>query len=349
MRMKTVLLPGDFVNLGDAMLSLAAGRRIMQDGRQCILMPYKTPSDKIRKEFETAGLKIVSIRANPARAFKACLRSSIRIGGGHAIRNEVSLGWLSFTVAICFWAVVCGHCTAVVGAGATSIRSRWKKFCFQLIFDRCTEINLRDAVSLDLLKAEFPASAVKMKKTGDLAFLKGCLSLRPDLHASDTCLVSPGIDSGESRNEDPKEILRALRRLHEQEGLKRVLIVSHDLREDFGLSFCRTLGATIGRELPVEVRLIASDGVADGLLAPYGQAHWIITGRLHGLIIGALQSREVIYTRGSAGKLKPFADLFGFGSVDEPGRTHEADARRPLRDASLTTQQRAAELNFAVR
>lgn len=347
--MKTVLLPGDFVNLGDAMLSLAAGRRLLQDGRQCVLMPYKTPSDKIREEFETAGLTIVPIRANPARAFRACLRSSIRIGGGHAIRNEVSLGWLAFTVAICFWAVVCGHCAAVVGAGATSIRSRWKKFCFQLIFDRCTEINLRDAVSLSVLQAEFPTSAVKMKQTGDLAFLKGCLPLRPDLHASDTCLVSPGIDSGESRNEDPKEILTALRRLHEREGLKRVLIVSHDLREDFGLSFCRALGVTIGRELPVEVSLIVSDGVADGLLAPYGHAHWIVTGRLHGLIIGALQSREVIYTRGSAAKLKPFADLFGFTSVDDMGRTHATDAPQPSLAAALGTQQRAAELNFADR
>ena len=66
-------------------------------------------------------------------------------------------------------------------------------------------------------------------------------------------------------------------------------------------------------------------------------------------IIGALQSREVIYTRGSAAKLKPFADLFGFTSVDDMGRTHATDARQPSLAAALGTQQRAAELNFADR
>ena len=129
--------------------------------------------------------------------------------------------------------------------------------------------------------------------------------------------------------------------------MRHVIVVSHDSRSEFGLPFCQALGVLVQGALPVTVEVIARTGIEHGLLEPYGRARWIVTGRLHGLIIGAKLSRSVFYTTGSANKLRPFAELFEYVAatrtqdIETPLPTHKAIA------AAVAQQELAAELNFA--
>lgn len=343
---KSTLLPGEFVNLGDALLSLAAARWLVRAGHRVVVMPYRRPGDEVREEFEKAGAEVIAMRDAPLRALRACSSGSIWIGGGHAIRSGVSLGWLAFAAVVSWLARKSGRTFRVVGAGATAIKTGRQRRLFGQIFGMCDRICVRDPQSAQSLVADFPEHAQKIQLAGDLAFLDGCLALPQDTMEPSTCLVSPGIDAGEGRLEDPAEILGELRALHERFGLRHVIVVSHDARKALGADFCHALADTIRNALPVTVEVPAAGGVERGLLEPYGCARWIITGRLHGLIVGALLGRSVIYTSGSATKLRPFAQLFGYGaaSVQEVDRF---DATTDVIALAVAAQRKAAEANFA--
>jgi len=343
---RSSLLPGEFVNLGDAMLSLAAARRLTRDGAQVVVLPYRRPNEDVRREFEEAGAEVIAIRDQPWDALRACSSGSIWIGGGHAIRNEVSLGWLAFTAVVSSLARKSGRNVRVIGSGATPVKTGWRRWLFGRILASCDKICVRDPLSARSVSVDFPPLAKKVQVAGDLAFLDGCLDFPGDRMEKFTCLVSLGIDVREGRVEDPSEILMVLRALFEHFELKHVIVVSHDSRTELGLDFCRTLEAAVQKALPVTVEVIAAGGVELGLLKPYGRARWIITGRLHGLIIGALLGRSVIYTRGSASKLRPFAELFSYRATcaSDADKFHAAsDAMAP----AIAKQKMAAETNFS--
>lgn len=343
---KFVLLPGDFVNLGDAMLALAAARHIAKKNGQCVLLPYRQPNDAICAEFRKNGFEVVGIRDHPFSAIRACAGSSVRIGGGHAIRNDVSYGWLLFTLLIAVLTRMSQRSFGVIGAGASSIENLLKKRIFATIFRLCQNIYTRDKFSAEFLKTEFPFAIKKVKVAGDLAFLKNCIDLKKHCKESGTCLVSPGIDIIEGRNENVEEIINVLLKLFNRKELKHVIVVSHDSRDEFGLPFCRNLKSLIAEKMAVSVDLVNSEEIETGLLIPYGRARWIITGRLHGLIIGALQDSEVFYTTGSAQKLKPFAEMFNFKLAEHESLSEAFCSTNRANKSSLVLQQRAAELNF---
>lgn len=340
------LLPGDFVNLGDAMLTLAAARRIAQDGARVTVLPYRLPGAVVRDEFEKEGFAVVSIRDQPWRALRACLRGSIWIGGGHAIRNEISLGWLMFASVLTALARLSGRNVRVIGSGVTPVPSRWRRGLFNIIFWSCDRLCVRDGLSGSALRADFPGMAAKVQLAGDLAFLKGCLTLPAQPVEERACVVSPGIDVREGRTEDPQEILAVLARLVRQFGMRHVIVVSHDSRREYGLPFCQQLAATVKAALPVTVEVIEQGGIQHGLLEPYSRARWIVTGRLHGLIIGALMSRTVFYTAGSAHKLRPFAELFRYAAAARVPGVDAVPASYDGLSAAILTQAAAAELNF---
>lgn len=343
---RSSLLPGEFVNLGDAMLSLAAARRLARDGAQVVVLPYRRPSDDVREEFEKEGFQVIAMRDQSLLALRACASGSIWIGGGHAVRNEVSLGWLLFTAVVARLAKLSGRGVRLIGSGVTPIRSGWRRWLFGQVLTSCDKTCVRDPLSARSLTADFPALGGKVQLAGDLAFLDGCLDLPSDRMEPFTCLVSPGIDVREGRMEDPSEILRVLRALLERFEMKHVIVVSHDARSTLGSDFCRTLEAAVQKALPVTVEVIARGGIEHGLLEPYGRARWIITGRLHGLIIGALLGRRVIYTRGSANKLRPFAELFDYKAAGAEDRD-KVQAASDFMAQAVARQKAAAEANFS--
>jgi len=343
---KSAVLPGEFVNLGDAMLSLAAARRLSRDGGQVTVLPYRRPSEEVRSEFEKEGFEVIAMRDEPLRALRACGSGSIWIGGGHAIRNEISLGWLLFTTVVAWLAKASGRTVRVIGSGATPIASGWRHRLFGRILACCDRICVRDPLSAKALRADFPAVADRVERAGDLAFLDGCVHLPAGHPETSACLVSPGIDVQEGRVEDPSEILKVLRDLFERCGMKHVIVVSHDSRTELGLDFCRSFAAAVQEAMPVTVEVAAQGGIEHGLLQPYGRARWIVTGRLHGLIIGALLRRSVIYTRGSASKLRPFAQLFDYQPAGATGGD-PFHARGDTIAQALARQRVAAETNFS--
>ncbi|MGJ7581380.1 polysaccharide pyruvyl transferase family protein [Variovorax sp. RHLX14] len=343
---KFVLLPGDFVNLGDAMLALAAARHIAKNNGQCVLLPYRQPNNAICQEFLKNGFEVIGIRDRPLSALRACVGSSVRIGGGHAIRNDVSFGWLLFALLIAVLTRVSGHSFGVIGSGASPIKNQQKKKIFAMIFRLCQNIYTRDKFSADVLRSDFPVAIQKIKVAGDLAFLKNCIDLKSHHRENGTCLISPGIDIIEGRNENIMEIINVLEKLFNQKELKHVIVVSHDSRSEFGLPFCTNLKSLIEKRMAVPVDLVNSEEIEIGLLIPYGRARWIITGRLHGLIIGALQASQVFYTTGSAQKLRPFAEMFNFKLAEHEGLSKEISCPSSIDGHSLVLQQKAAELNF---
>jgi len=341
------VLPGDFVNLGDAMLSLATARRMAQGGGRVALLPYRRPSQAMSEEFGKEGFQVISIREQPLLALMTCLRASIWIGGGHAVRNEVSLGWLLFTAVVSWVARRSGRNVRVIGAGASSVGSRWRRVFFGAIFSSCDKLCVRDGTSARSLRTDFPAASHKVHLTADVAFLKEHLELDLGQEEPFSCVVSPGIDVVEGRAEDPREILSVLRVLFERFGMRHVIVVSHDSRSEFDLPFCRALERLVQESLPVTVEVMARSGIEQGLLQPYARARWIITGRLHGLIIGAKLCRSVVYTSGSANKLRPFAELFAYVSATHAQQIETPHLAGRAIAAAVASQAIAAELNFA--
>lgn len=330
------------------MLTLAAARHISDGGRDtCTLLPYRSPSEDIRKEFEAEGFNIVGVRDHPFKALWASKSGSIFIGGGHSVRNNVSLGWLFFTLIASKLAQLSGRRVRVVGSGATTVTSKRKKWLFAKIFSTCDKICLRDNDSKKFLVSDFPALHTKVELTGDLAFLKDCVRLQAGAPEQFTGLISPGIDLSEGRHENLSEIMELLRVMIDKLGMHKVMIVSHDSRENLGGSFCANLARQIRSDLSVDVDLINSSRIQDGLLNPYARAKWIITGRLHGLIVGALYGRKVFYTTGSAGKLRPFAEIFGYHAASYLNDANKFDDTEAIRK-TLIIQQRAAESNFEI-
>ena len=327
------------------MLSLAAARRLTKDGSVCTLLPYRKPSREICAEFESEGFTVIGLRDEPAKALWACRSSNIRIGGGHAIRNDVSFGWLLFTSVASRWASLLGKSVRVIGSGATPLQSTAKRLLFSIIFSTCDKVCVRDKISAAFLLAEFPTARTKIEVTGDLAFLKDAVEFNRASSDGHTCLVSPGIDANEGRQESPSEILAVLRKLSKTKNMRHVILVSHDSRDHLGGSFCESLEAKILEELSVTVERISDTTIRNGLLAPYARSTWIITGRLHGLIVGALYGRNVLYTTGSADKLRPFAEIFKFRPAHELNKDLDFVDKESMPN-QLLLQQKAAELNF---
>ena len=345
-RPKSALLPGEFVNLGDAMLSLAGARRLAREGHRVAVLPYRQAPDEVRQEFQREGFEVIGIRDQPWRALRACMAASVWIGGGHAIRNDVSMGWLLFTALVSWLARLFGRSVRVIGSGVSAVKPGRKRWLFSRILAACDRICVRDPLSAQSIEADFPEVAGKLQLAADLAFLKGCLAFDAGRMDPLACLVSPGIDVREGRKEDPAEIVAVLRVLVERFGMKHVIVVPHDARPEYGLAFSREFEAAVRAALPVTVEVVAGGGIAQGLLEPYSRARWIITGRLHGLIVGANLGRSVIYTPGSAHKLRPFAELFGYKATACAGQDDAFHCASEVITAEIGRQQLAAELNF---
>jgi polysaccharide pyruvyl transferase WcaK-like protein len=306
-----VIFSGHLINLGDALIALRQAKHFQSKGHSVAVFPWEDVQDSVRDDFTNSGIEVVPIRHKPLRALWLSLRSHVIFGGGHMVREQVSTFWLAFTALSFFLSRTTGHRVLIAGVGVSKVQHTVRSALYRLMLRFANAAYVRDPVSEQVLRELAPASTQKIHLGGDMAYIGGPLQNRP---ASGVCVVAPAVDKSEARGIDFEEILAVLTQL-KSEGLQRVTLVPHDLRDDFDLQACHQIKAFLTGKIDAPIDVLAIDDVSSGLMSAYGEATWVITARLHGLILASLFGAKVFYTEASAKKLKYFAEFFGYKSA----------------------------------
>ncbi len=357
---RRLLLVGDLDNLGDALLAQVEAEQLAAHAPPAamVIAPYAPAPAAMDAHFAARGARVLAMRDRRAAFVAACFGAELYIGGGHAVREAVSLGWLLLVLLGSWAARLGGGRLSVVGAGASPVRDRRKRLLWRLILGGARAIRTRDAASAAVLTQMLPGLARRIQVTSDLAFM-GRFDAAPAQHGPRAvCVVSPAVDRLEGRQTDEDRLLRLIGALHRQGVIGEVRLLAHDIRPAMDTALCGALAERIARELGLRATLL--DGpLGSRLLDAYRGADLVITGRLHGLIVAAMLHRPVICFGDPTGKLRPFAQRFGFptagaGAGDEPPeaeaqrladylRGYDRDAARPV----LERLRREAGMNFA--
>ncbi|MEN0104804.1 MAG: polysaccharide pyruvyl transferase family protein [Pseudomonas sp.] len=310
---------GHLINLGDALIALREARHFQAKGHKVVVCPYEEAHGELRADFEQLGIDIVPIRNQPLKALWVCMRSHIIFGGGHMVREQVSSAWLLFTTLAFLGSRLFGHRVVIAGVGVSKVQHKLRARLYRAMLRLATVAYVRDPVSEQVLRDLAPASSGKIHLGGDMAFIGGPIE---NLPASGVCIIAPAVDKSENRSVDHEEILLVLNHLKHQ-GLRRVALVPHDIRDDFDLQACREIKAYLADKVEVPVDILPINDLSSGLLPAYREASWVITARLHGLILASLNGATVFYTEASSKKLKYFAEFFGYTSArkDNPAAT----------------------------
>ena len=314
MSSKKLCLVGDFFNLGDAFLAETQALHLAarDGGAQVTVAPYQPPPDGMAAHFEQRRVGVLPMRQRPLAFLAECARCDLFIGGGHAVRPGVSIGWLLLALAGSRLARWRGHRVALVGAGVTPVHNRFKRWLWRALLRRCEALSVRDERSAQALAALAPAMQPRLRVGNDVAFLAAFD--RPAPPARRIAVVSPAIDSVESRDIDAQRIVRLVGALQRRGLIDEVCFLAHDIRPDFDGDCCARLAEQVARELGLPAG-VANGAIGSRLVDSYRAAALVITGRLHGLIAGALLRRPVVYTGEAAHKLGPFGERFGFPCV----------------------------------
>lgn len=336
-----IIFSGHLINLGDALIALREAKHFQSKGHKVVICPYEQAHGELRDDFQRLGIDIVPIRDNPLRALRLCARSHIVFGGGHMVREQVSTFWLAFTTLAFTLSRLFANRVVIAGVGVSKVEHSLRARLYRLMLRLASVAYVRDPVSEQVLRELAPASSHKIHLGGDMAYIGGAIETVP---CSGICVVAPAVDKSENRSVDHEEILNVLTQLKSQ-GLQRVTLVSHDIRDDFDLQACREIKAFLQDKVDVPVDILPISDVSSGLMPAYQQATWVITGRLHGLILASLYGATVFYTEASSKKLKHFAEFFGYSSAREKQRTGAASEGRAQTAGSLSER---AEMSVAI-
>lgn len=301
------ILVGNLINLGDALIAQHESVYLQSKGHEVVVLPYEKVSMELRKEFSSLGIKIISIRENPFYSLLTCLKSHIIFGGGHMIREHVSLPWLLFCVSLSFFNRIFGRSFIIAGVGATLITSFVRNFLYGLIIKNASSVYARDDESLNIINGMAKTCRNKIKLGSDMAYLVKFGNFN---YQNGICLISPAVDALENRNTQVEEIICILYKFNEV-GLKKIILVPHDLRCDFDVLACIEMRVELIKHFSVEINISDACVVSD-LICLYKSATWVITARLHGLILSSMLKKSVYYTNQSTKKLKVFADIFNY-------------------------------------
>jgi polysaccharide pyruvyl transferase WcaK-like protein len=355
---RALCLVGDLCNLGDAFLAETQALHLARDGVRVGVAPYQPPPAGMAAHFARRGLPVLALRTRPLAFLRECLRSDLYIGGGHAVREGVATGWLLLALAGAWLARLRGRRVALVGAGVTPVRDAARRRLWRAVLRACATLNVRDAASAEALVALVPRLRSRVRVRNDVAFLA---AFAPGAGAAGAgegprvALVSPALDALEGRAPDPRGLLRLIGALHRRGRLDAVCVLAHDVRPQLDGAACAALAAQVNAELGIPATLANGD-IGSRLLDSYRAASLVVTGRLHGLVAGALLGKPVLYTGDAAPKLAPFGDRLGFPCVrpeadDWPWALDQALERLDRLEAAaqgelLARMRREARRNF---
>ena len=312
---RAVLMVGDLANTGDAFLATVAARQLRAAGFEVLVVPYRLHATDSGDELQRDGFAVLPLRQRFWGVWRWMLGGHLFFGGGHAIREPVSLAWLAMVNALALSARLGRGRVEFLGVGATALRTAPKRWGFALLLALSTRVVVRDEASVAVVRRIRASAVNKLHWGADLALasvLAGRIPMEPGL-----CLVSPAVDALEGRAVLADDTLSLLLNLHAQGQLRRVLLVPHDWRPRMDQSALQALQPLLQAALPVPVALCEAHGLSARLIEPYQRAQWVLTGRLHGLLVGVLAGCRVIYFDASAPKLAPFGRHLGAMSASE--------------------------------
>ncbi len=311
-----LIIVGSFHNLGDAFLAEAEATflRGAACGAAVTLAIPEIPSEAMSSYFKKQGIGLISVTYDIRKFLALCARSDLFIGGGRIIRENVSTAWLFLLMLGCYVARARGRQVLVVGSGLGPVTSGLKIALWNNILAQCGSIGMRDARAAERLAQLFPSNAHKIRLTNDVAFLGEVLPTAP-VTVTGICLISPAHDSGEGRKFIVSDVVQFVSGLESRGLISGVQVVAHDPRPAVDGELCERLAAQLRDKLAVPVECLVSTNLAD-LVDRYRESAFVITGRLHGLIIGAIMRRPVFYFYDASEKLAPFAQRFGFKCVN---------------------------------
>lgn len=311
-----LIIVGSFHNLGDAFLAEAEATflRGASCGAAVTLAIPEIPSEAMSSYFKKQGIGLISVTYDIRKFLALCARSDLYIGGGRIIRENVSTAWLFLLMLGCYVARARGRQVLVVGSGLGPVTSGLKIALWNNILAQCGSIGMRDATRAERLAQLFPSNAHKIRLTNDVAFLGEVVPAAPTT-VPGVCLISPAHDSGEGRKFVVSDVVQFVTGLESRGLISGVQVVAHDPRPAVDGALCERLAAELRHQLAVPVECLVSASLAD-LVDRYRESAFVITGRLHGLIIGAMMHRPVFYFCDASEKLAPFAKRFGFKCVN---------------------------------
>ena len=350
-------LVGDFFNLGDAFLAETQARHLASQTPESrvIVSPYQPPPEGMDQHFARQRLGLLPMRSHAVRFLFECARSDVFIGGGHAVREAISVGWLLLALAGAIMARLFGGRVRLVGAGVTPVQDRVKRKLWRALLCQCRTLSVRDSQSAYHLRRLVPALRRRIRVSNDVAFLAAG-DLPPAARgARRIALLSPAIDPGEARDTNLQHVVDLLALLQRRGLVDEVCVLAHDIRPEFDGDACVRLVQRVQQELGLPAR-IANGAIGARLVDNYRQAALVVTGRLHGLIAGAVMRRPVIYTGEAARKLGPFGERFGYPCVRLDVDDWQRDAEQAIEalarlDAAATEKvlqsaRREARMNF---
>ena len=326
---RRVLLVGDLDNLGDALLAEVEADQLAHRGPpgSLVVSPYATPPDEMTAHLARHGASVLPMRARPLAFLHACFAAELFIGGGHVIREPVSVGWLLLTLLGCVVARLGGGQAAVVGAGVTPVMHCGKRWLWRQILQRCQTLRVRDKASAQVLRHLWPRLAGRVSVTNDMAFMGGFDAAPVRAGPAAVCVVSPAVDRHEGRRIDQDRLLQLIAGLHRRGLIGEVRLLAHDIRPAFDTSLCEALARRIQSELGLRATLV-SGPLGTRLIDAYRHADLVVTGRLHGLIVASMLRRPVVCFGDTRGKLWPFARRIGSPTAGSSNESPEVEAER---------------------
>lgn len=326
---RRVLLVGDLDNLGDALLAEVEADQLAHRGPpgSLVVSPYATPPDEMKAHFATHGASMLPMRSRPLAFLGTCFAAKLFIGGGHVIRQPVSVGWLLLTLLGCVVARLGGGQASVVGAGVTPVTHCGKRWLWRQILQRCQTIRVRDKASAQVLWHVWPQLAGQVSVTNDMAFMGSFDAAPVRAGPRAVCVVSPAVDRHEGRQLNQDRLLQLIAGLHRRGLIGEVRLLAHDIRPASDTSLCEALARRIQSELGLRATL-ASGPLGTRLIDAYRHADLVVTGRLHGLIVASMLRRPVICFGDTRGKLRPFARRIGSPTAGSPTESPELEAER---------------------
>lgn len=326
---RRLLLVGDLDNLGDALLAEVEADQLAHPGPHgsLVVSPYATPPDEMSAHFAKHGARMLPMRSRPLAFLGACFGAELFIGGGHVIRQPVSVGWLLLVWVGCVMARLGGGRASVVGAGATAVTHCGKRWLWRQILQRCHAIRVRDKASAQVLRHLWPQLAGQVSVTNDMAFMGGFDATHVRRGPGAVCVVSPAVDQLEGRRIDPGRLLQLISGLHQRGFIGEVRLLAHDIRPALDTRLCEELAQRIQSELGLRATLVGGP-LGTRLIEAYRHADVVVTGRLHGLIVASMLRRPVICFGDTRGKLRPFAERFGSPTAGLPTESTEHEAER---------------------
>ena len=316
MKRRALCIVEDLENRGDALIALVESSFLRTRSGYDIVQveTWDRPPGAVQTDLGGQDVAAASIRLGPARFLRSCFFADLYIGGGNMLRPDVSRRWL---VTIILGLLLCRLTKGVaicVGVGAVDARARLHRLLWATCLLLCSRVHARDEGSAEIVRRDHPEVARRVDVTGDVVFVGERAEPAGDPERR-TCLIAPAFDRSEGRTVDTAQVVKLLVELFRTGRARRVVLVAHDPRPHMDGDICRTLASELAAAIAVDIELVLPDG-PNALIEAYSRADLVITGRLHGLILGAIHGLPVLRLPEARNKMAPFGIALGYPAID---------------------------------